>query len=124
MYAERHTVTLTTDGSGNATGYTPVVSGRVLAVHYVKAASGGFADGVDFDVTVESTGEVLLDKDDINASASFYPRKQVHDTTGTAATLDGTRAMREPVVVAEDRVKIAVASGGDTKSGSVIVVIG
>lgn len=124
MYAERHTVPLTTDAAGAATAYSPVVSGRVLAVHYVKPGSNGFADGVDFDVTVESTGEVLLDKDNINASASFYPRKQVHDTTGTVATLNGTQAMLEPVTVAEDRVKIVVANGGDTKDGSVIVVIG
>lgn len=124
MHAERHTVSLTTIADGSATGYTPVVSGRVLALHYVKAGSNAFADTVDFDVTVEATGEVLLDKDNITASASFYPRKQVNGTDGVAATLDGTRAMLEPVVVAQDRVKVVVANAGDTKSGSVIVVIG
>lgn len=124
MYAERHTISLTTNASGAATGYSPVVTGRVVALHYVKAGSGPFSDGVDFDVTVEATGEVLLDKDDVNASASFYPRKQVQTTAGADATLDGTRAMLEPVVVAGDRIKVVVGSGGDTKSGSVIVVIG
>lgn len=121
MYAERHTVSLTTAADGSATGYTPVVSGRVMSLHYVKS---DFADTVDFDVTVDATGEVLLDKDNITASASFYPRKQVTDPTGTAATMDGTRALLEPVFVAQDRIKVAVANAGDTKSGSVIVVIG
>jgi hypothetical protein len=96
MHAERHTVSLTTAADGSATGYTPAVTGRVLALHYVKPDSVSFADTVDFDITVEVTGEVLLDKDNITASASFYPRKQVHDTAGAALTLDGTRILAEP----------------------------
>lgn len=121
MYAERHAVTLTTDENGDATGYTPVVTGRVLSIRYVKT---DYAAGVDFDVTGETTGVVLWDQDDVNASATVYPRAQVHNTAGTALTYDGTRTVNEPVCLAGERVKIVVGSGGDTKTGVFHVVIG
>lgn len=121
MYAERHAVALTTNGSGDATGYTPVVSGRVLGVRYAKT---DFANGVNFTITAEATGEAILTLTDQNASGTFYPRSQVHGPTGTGLTLDGTRTASEPVVVANDRVKVVVAAGGDTKTGTVHVLIG
>lgn len=125
MYAERHVVQLTTDAAGAATGYTPVVTGRVLAVHYVKDGSNPFADGVDFTVTAEATGEAILTLTDQNASGSFYPRAATHDVAGAGAlyAAAGT-AVRDRIAVANDRVKIVVAQGGDTKVGAVHVVIG
>lgn len=121
MYVERHEVSLTTNGSGAATGYTPVITGRVLGIVYVK---GTFADGVDFTITAEATGQAILALTDQNTSGVFYPRVQVHGATGTALTLDGARLMVEPVAVAKDRVKIVIAQGGDTKAGTVHVIVG
>lgn len=121
MYAERHSVTLTTDGSGDATGYTANVTGRVLSVQYVKT---DFADGVDITVTAEATGQAILALTDQNTAGVFYPRAQVHGPTGTALTYDGTRTVNEPVTVVFDRVKVVVAQGGDTKTGEVVIVIG
>lgn len=121
MYAERHNVSLTTDGDGAATGYTPVVSGRILGVIYTKT---DFADGVDIAVTLEATGQPILALTDQNASGTFYPRVQVHGATGSALTLEGTEPVAEPVVAANDRVKVVIAQGGDTKSGTVTVIVG
>lgn len=121
MYVERHPVSLATDSSGNATGYTPHVSGRVLAVIYGKV---DFANGVDITVTAEATAQPILALTDQNASGTFYPRQQVHGATGTGLTTDGTRLLVEPVVVANDRVKVVVAQGGDTKTGTVTLVVG
>lgn len=121
MYAERHAIDLTTDGSGNATGYSPVVTGRVLSVQYVKT---DFADGVDLTITAEATGQAILTLTDQNTAGVFFPRAQVHGPTGTALTYDGTRTVNEPVCVAHDRIKVVVASGGATKTGTVRVVIG
>lgn len=121
MQVERHVVTLTTDASGDATGYTPNVTGRVLGIRYVKT---DFANGVDFTVTAEATGEAILTLTDQNASGTFYPRQQVHGATGTGLTFDGTRTVQEPLAVANDRVKIVVAQGGNVKTGTVHVVIG
>lgn len=121
MYTERHVVAVTTAADGTATAYTPVVSGRVLAIHYLKT---DFTDGVDFTVTAEATGEGLWTEVNVNAAKSVYPRAAVHDVAGVAATLDGTRAMRDAVALAHDRVKIVVAAGGAAKTGTFHVVIG
>lgn len=121
MYVERHTVSLTTDASGDVIGYTPHVSGCVLAIIYTK---NDFDNGVDITVTLESTGQAILALTDQNSSGTWYPRQQVHGATGTGLTLDGTRLMVEPVVAANDRVKVVVAQGGNVKSGSVAVVVG
>lgn len=121
MYCERHTVSLTTNGSGAATGYTPVVSGLVLGVVYAKT---DFADGVDLTITADGTGAAILALTNQNASGMFFPRAQVHGPTGTALTLNGTQTMNEPVPVAQERIKVVVAQGGDTKTGSVTVILG
>jgi hypothetical protein len=121
MFARRETVSLTTAADGSATGYTPVVNGRVLSLIYTKT---DFANGVDFVASLEATGEVIWTGTDVNASAVIYPRVPVHDEAGVVATSDGTRKLRDSVVAVNDRVKIVVASGGDTKTGTVTVVVG
>jgi hypothetical protein len=121
MHADRHIVSVTTASDGSATAYTPVVTGRVLSIRYLKT---DFADGSTITVTAEATGEAIWTETGVNASATRYPRAQVCGPTGTALTYDGTRTINEPVVVAKDRVKIVVASGGNVKSGAFHVVIG
>jgi hypothetical protein len=121
MYAERHAISLTTNADGAATGYTPVVTGRVLSVIYVKT---DFANGVDFTITAEATGEPILALTDANASVTKYPRSPVHGLTGTGLIYAGTDVVAEPVMVAQDRIKVVVAQGGNTKTGTVTVVIG
>lgn len=121
MYPKKYTVTVTTDGSGNATAYSEVIRGPILAIHYVK---NDFAAGVDFAITLEATGEGLWTQNDVNASASVYPRVGVHDVAGVAATLNGTQAMRDVISAADDRVKVVISSGGATKSGTFLVIVG
>lgn len=122
MHVERHSVALATNGSGAATGYTPVVTGRVLSIQYVKT---DFADGVTFAVTAEATGETIWSEAAVNASAVRRPRAPTHATTGAAALYAaGGAAVNEPIAVASDRIKIVVSSGGDTKTGTVVVTVG
>lgn len=125
MYAERQSVSVTTDASGNATVYSTVVTGRILCIRYVKPGSSPLDNGVDCTITLESSGESVLTLANFGAaSGSYYPRVPVQDETGADATLDGTRKMREPVVAANDRLKFVVAQGGNALSGSFIVVVG
>lgn len=121
-HAERYVVTLTTDAAGAATGYTPVLTGPIRTIRYVKS---DFADGVDFAVTLETTGESVWAEDSVNASATRAPRQATHSTTGAAALYAaGGAAVNDLIVAVRDRVKVVVAQGGDTKSGSVHVVVG
>jgi len=124
MYAERHTVTVTTDASGAGTGYTPVVTGRIINVIYTKPASGGYDDGVDFAVTLEETGQTVWDEDNVNASKTVAPRQPTHATDGTASLYaSGGEPVEDYILAASERVKIAVANGGSTKTGTFTVVI-
>lgn len=116
MYAERYEVELTTDADGDAVGYTPVITGRILALHYRKT---DFADGVDFDVTTETTAQVIWSEDDVNAADDIYPLRAAQGADGA----DITGAYLYPMAVHE-RIKVQVASGGNTKTGSVFVVVG
>lgn len=122
MYAQRHVVALTTNASGAATGYTPVVNGRVLQVHYVKT---DFADGVDFAITSEATGQSIWTDTNINASEVVAPRQPTHGQDGSASLYASAgEPVEDHIVLANDRVKIVIASGGDTKTGTFHVVIG
>jgi hypothetical protein len=113
---------VTTDAEGAATGYSPVVSGRVLAIRYAKT---DYADGVDLVVTVEGTGEAIVTLTDMNAATVVYPRSGIHDTAGAAAVfIAAGQAIRESVCIANDRLKFVLAAGGNAKSGKFYALIG
>lgn len=120
MTIKRYTVPLTTDSGGDATGFTPVFSGRISQIRYVK---NDFDNGVDFNVTAETTGETIWAEENVNASATRAPRQLAYTTAGVAVLYAATFGVYDvPIVVAADRVKIVVAQGGNVKSGTVYVV--
>jgi len=122
MHAQRYVVPVTVDASGDATAYTPVVTGRVLAIHYVKT---DYANGVDFAITSEATGQSIWTQADQNASAVKCPRQPTHDGVGAASLYaSGGEPVEDHIYLANDRVKIVVAAGGVSKTGTFHVVIG
>ena len=123
MYAERHVVQAVTAANGSVTAYSPVVTGRIASIRYVKSDSGGYADTVDFAITAEATGETLWTEENVTASASRAPRQPTHSTAGVAALYAATFAVLDRIVLAKDRVKIAVTNGGDTKAGTFHIVM-
>lgn len=120
MYIERHEVSITTNADGDATGYTGVMSGRIYGIRYTKV---DFADGVDFTMTLEKTGETVWTEQNVNASKSAYPAAQITKTDGTAA-VTGTDPVLDRLVCCKDRLKIVVAAGGNVKSGTFHVLVG
>lgn len=121
MYAELHSVAVTTDASGDATAYIPGLKGRIINVIYVKT---DFANGVDFTITTE---ESLLDvwvEENVNASKTIAPRQPTHDKAGAASLYAGAgEPVEDHIVMAEERLKIAVAQGGDTKTGTFKIIV-
>ena len=117
-FAQRESISVVTGTGGDGTSYSTVVTGLVDAMHYVKT---DYSDGVDFDVTVESTGEILWDQDNVNSATSRRPRFVGHDGTGVALT--GTAHAVVPVAVANDRIKVIVTNGGSVKTGAIVVVL-
>lgn len=121
-FVERHIVTITTDAAGDGIGYTPVVTGRIMAIHYVKT---DYAAGVDFTITAEATGETIWQESNVDTSKTVAPRQATHATDGTPSLYAGAgEPVEDYIALAADRVKIVVANGGDTKSGTFHVVVG
>jgi len=123
-YAERHTVSVTTAADGTATAYTPVVTGKISAVIYTKDGTTPYDNGVDFTITAETTGQNIWVDTNVNATETVAPRQATHGTDGAASlyAAAGT-AVQAPIVLANERVKIVLAQGGNVKTGSFIIIV-
>ncbi len=121
MTTRRFVVPVVTASDGSATAYTPFLSGRITAIHYLKT---DFADGVDFTITGEATGETIWTEADVNAAKVCRPRGATHSTAGVASLYaSGGVAVNDLIRLSRDRVKIVIASGGSVKSGAFHVVV-
>lgn len=117
-YVQRQSVTVTTIADGSATAYSTTISGLLSQIRYVKDGTTPYTDGVDFVISSEATGEILWDQDNVNASVTVAPRQDVHSTVGVASLFAaGGTAVQDKIALANDRVKIVIAAGGDTKTG-------
>lgn len=121
MTVRRFVVPLTCDASGDGTMYTSPLYGEIVSLRYVKT---DFADGVDFACTLETTGEAVWSESDVDASATRYPRAATHSTAGAAALYaSGGVAVLARIAAGGDRLKVIIASGGVSKSGTLHVTI-
>lgn len=124
MGIRKFTVPVLTDGSQNATVYTPYLSGYIESVEYVKDGVTPFTNGVDFTITAEATGETIWTDTDINASEVVRPRAATHSTAGVAALYaSGGVAVLDRIALGRDRVKIVIGSGGAAKLGSFVITL-
>lgn len=124
-YVTRDTVNITTDASGDATGYTTARMGRVISVAYAKDGTTPFTDGVDFTITTELSLQNVWVEVNVNASKTVVPRQATHDTAGVASLYAaGGEPVEDYVVAADERIKIVVANGGNAKLGQFIVTVG
>lgn len=123
-FAKRYTVTPVTDAAGAATSYSEVVNGRLISIQYVKHGTLNYTDGVDFTITSETTARDLWVDTNINASETVAPRQPTHDSAGAASLY---AAAGEPVedhyYLANERIKVVIASGGDTKQGDFYITV-
>ena len=121
MTIRRFEVTVTTASDGTATAYSPYLSGFIHAIHYVKT---DYADGVDFTITAEATGETIWTQSDVNAAAVKAPRQATHSNVGVAALYaSGGTAVNDRIALGRDRVKIVLAEGGNAKTGKFIIIV-
>lgn len=119
MYPRKETVSITSDGSGDGTGYTSVIEGRILAIEYVKDGTSPYDSGVDFTITTETTGQSILTVTNTAASTVWRPRVAIQGGNGSNIANE-----YEPVYSAGERVKIVIAEAAASKVGSFNVVYG
>lgn len=126
MKIERFSVSVTTAADGSATAYSPTITGAISSISYVKAASNSFDDGVDFTITAEQTGQGFWTQADVNASTTRAPRQPTHEQDGTDRYYQGNQpehTVGDYICLAEDRVKIVIAQGGNAKNGTFIITV-
>ena len=112
-------VNVTTDADGDATEYSStIITGKLETILYQKT---DFADGVDFTITTETTAQNLWVEEDVNASKEVHPEAPVHTYAGVASEYSTGFPVTKPFCIYGERVKIVVAAGGPTKSGTFVI---
>jgi len=125
MGIEHYDISIETDGSGDGVGYFPRVEGRILTVMYAKDGTAPYAATADFTITTEATAQNVWSETDINASKTVCPRQPTHDYQGVASLYAAAgEPVEDYIYAANERVKVVVAQGGDTKVGKFTLIIG
>lgn len=108
--------TITTAADGTATVYIgSKLRGRVHALYF---AIGTLANTIDLTITGATTGVPIL-VDSPAASEWFYPRVIPNKNTDGTAFTD----VAADIHVLNEQIKVAVAQGGDTKTGTITAYI-
>lgn len=127
MFIERHVLTLAVNASGDATVYSAgLVNGRVLEIRYVPHATTPLDTNADLTITGEESGVAIATLTDIGLSAfTKVPRQATHAITGAALVyIAAGQPVCEPVLIAGERIKVVVAQGGVSMSGTLHIFIG
>jgi hypothetical protein len=110
-------------GSATATGYSPHVTGEVLAV-YVDYVGSPPAGTTDFTLSDESdpAAENIVTLTDAATDIKLYPRRLLETNDGTDLTYDGTRKVYGCYAV-HGRLKATIAQANASDSITVTVWI-
>ena len=111
------TVPVNADGDGTVTANTNQgLLGPILSVQYIKASSGGYANGVDFNVTLVNSGQTVWAQSDVNASVTVRPKVLNQATAGTDLT-----AIYDHIYAHGEPIRIVVAQGGVSTTGKFVI---
>lgn len=122
MTVRRFVVPITVDESGDAEEYSPVLSGKLISVRYVKDDFAG--DDLAFTITSEATGATIWAEEDVTATATRHPRAATHTAAGAAALYaDAGQPVLDKIALSQDRVKFVIAGAGDETSGTFHITI-
>jgi len=114
-------ITATTTAGGAATVYSETLNGRILAILY----DGGLDATADLTITTEKTLQGVWTETDVTNSATFRaPRLATHDTVGAASLYAATFEVLDYIWLAEERLKIVVAQGGNAETGVFTLLVG
>ena len=124
MHVEIVEGTFTTATGGGVTGYLPAVgalTGKLAAVQYIPGATGvALASTADLTITLDRTGESIWAESNITAGKTVRPKRAGASASGVTAT---GAALTEDVFLKDDRIKVAIAQGGNTKQATFRVTV-
>lgn len=117
----RITIALTTDSSGDVTGYSEAINGLVSHLIYTK---DDFADGVDFAITGEESGTNIWTESNVNAAKTVAPRQATHSEAGVASLYASAgEPVEDHIVIANERIKVVIAQGGNVTNGTISIIL-
>jgi hypothetical protein len=119
----RYKITVTTAADGTATAFSPRLAGKIHSIGYVKDGSNGYATGVDFTITTETPGENVWTQANVDASVTVYPRAPISSQAGVASLFAAAGTAVQDKVGIVDRLKIAIAQGGNAKVGTFHILV-
>lgn len=120
------TVNITTDASGDAEVITSVLNGRILQVRYDPDDTSPLDTGADLDIVGNQTGIVIANHDNIGTSAFTRAYRQpIHGADGVASLYaPSTGEPVEDYVFVAEALKVTIAQGGASKSGTFYIWFG
>lgn len=108
------------NGAASAMGYSPPVSGQVLAVHLEYLDSPPASTYFSLKDENDPSGESILVLDEHNVNVKHYPRRAVQDASGLDRTYDGSLVVTDKYVVhGRLKAEIMTANPGDSIEVSV-----
>ena len=111
---------LTTNASGAATAYSEAFTGMIEQLLYVP---GTLDTGAGLTITDEATGLAIVTVSSAGTSAlRISPRAATVDASNAASLYAESGEAVETRMAVVGRVKVVVASGGDTATGRLYVV--
>jgi hypothetical protein len=111
-----YSATITNDGSGNSTTYIGSrITGRIQAIHWAHTD----ITSCPFTITGETTGVPIMIDTAGDADEWYYPRAFANKTTDGAQFTNPTEFVR----VLKERIKVVVASGTASKSGTLTIYV-
>jgi hypothetical protein len=117
MTVRRFVIPITVDENGDAEDYSPVLSGKLVSIRYIKDDFAG--DDLAFVITSEETGATLWSEEDVTASTTRHPRGATQNAAGAAALYaNAGQAVNTKIALSQDRVKFVIAGAGDETSGA------
>ena len=96
------------DGSATATGYSPPVAGKILAVHLDYVGSPPATTDFTLSDEADPASENIVSLADANTDVKLYPRRKIQDNGNNDVTFDGTNEIYEPYVI-HGRLKATIA---------------
>lgn len=125
-YAQRGSVTLTTDGSGAADVTFFASDGNAFSgeLGYLSLTIAGLDATADITITAATTGVVLYSVTNTNVNVTKFPRAPTCDTAGVASLYAaGGEPVEDRIPLAQEGIRVVVAQGGASKSATILAVV-
>ena len=122
----RYIVSVTTNGSGDGTGYTDsAVEGDILSVRYVPPGASPLDTGADVTITGADSGTPIITITNLGTSAVSMAPRQATVTVANAAALyaAGGTAVNDRIAISGELIKVVVAQGGATLTGKFHITV-